>query len=64
MLNVGPFFCENNFYRLGIVSSKNENDKVIWKVFPNGTFSLKSTYNIVCNLEMVPKMRLFKLVHC
>lgn len=30
---------------------------------PYGTFSLKSAYNIVCDLEMVLKVRLFKLVH-
>ena len=33
-------FCANNFCKLSNVYSENKNDKVIWKGYPNGTFSL------------------------
>jgi len=56
-------FCANNFCKLSNVYSENKNDKVIWKGYPNGTFSLKLAYNVFYNLEMVSEVRWFKLVH-
>lgn len=38
-------------------------DSISWKEVDDGSFSVKPAYEIACQSQSIPKMKLFKLIH-